>query len=125
MNRETFLARKAKSFPVTLDDGDVVQVRRLSQAEVTRLNTEFFGKGPEQAAAGMRFLVTRTLLDDQGERMFTDEQIDEVGELVDFTAIDTIADEVLKLAGYNAEKKPEPSAAGPQADAVAAAVPAV
>lgn len=100
MDRETFLARSTKqqSRDVHLEDGQIVRVRKLSQAEVETLKARY--ARDEKALEGLRYVVSRCVVDDSGKRVFGDEDMAALAA-VDFEAIQTIATEVLKFSGMN------------------------
>lgn len=98
MDRETFLARGAKkqSREVHLEDGQIVHVRKLSQAEVETLKRQYASES--KALEGLRYVVSRCVVDDAGKRVFGDEDMAALAA-VDFEVIQTISTEAMKFSG--------------------------
>lgn len=103
MNRDDFLAKsdKPRTIDITLDDGRTVKVRKLSQAEVETLKAKYATEA--KALEGFRFVVSRCVVDDNGERVFSDEDQQKLTD-VDFDIVQQIASEVVEFSGLNKKK---------------------
>jgi hypothetical protein len=100
MNRDEFFAKKAtkpKTDDATLPDGSVMKVRKLSQAEVEHL-TKNYSSSPGKSAEGLRYIVVKSAIDDEGKRIFQDEDISQLAEM-DFDIVKTIASKASELSG--------------------------
>lgn len=104
MDRDSFfIAQKPKTIDIALDDGRIVKARKLTQAEVETIRKSY-AASESTALAGFRFIVCRCVVDDEGNRVFTDADQNKLVEL-DFDTIQTIASEVVEFSGLNKNQK--------------------
>lgn len=104
MDRETFLAR-AKSPQTTeiqIEDGITVKARKLTQAEVESIRKNYATEA--KALEGFRYIVSRCVLEDSGERMFADADLAKLSD-IDFETIERIAKEVMRFSGLKVDAK--------------------
>src|SRR5262245_10678688 len=104
MDRDKFLSRpkELKTTEITLSDGATLRIRKLSQQEVETIREKY--AGDEKALEGMRFIVTRCVVNDEGERVFADDDQAKLLE-VDFDDIQLIASEAVEFSGLNRSAK--------------------
>lgn len=105
MDREKFLGRAARNMTVeiTLSDGETVKARKLTQSEVEEIRRRFGSEG--KVLEGLRFVVARTLLDDNGERVFADEDMSLIAKQVNFDDVKAITTAVSKFSGLQVDAK--------------------
>lgn len=101
MTREDILNRKSKTKEITVDDL-TVNIRKLTQAEVETARREY-GK-PDKALEGYRYVVSRAVVDAEGQRVFKDDDKAKLCE-VDYEIVEGIAAEIIEYSGVN---KPDP-----------------
>lgn len=102
MSKEAFFSRKAQTTEITLDDDTTWKARKLTQAEVETLKRKY--KGDEKLLEALRYIVSRTIVDDDGERLFDDNDLGKLAD-VDFGTINTIATAVMAFSGLNTNAK--------------------
>jgi hypothetical protein len=102
MDRDSFLKRKPATSDVTLDDGAVVKVRKLTEGEVQLLKKKYSTEAT--ALEGLRFIVARCLVNEDGQRVLEDGDVSKLTEM-DFDTIQSIANEVMKFSGLMKDKK--------------------
>jgi hypothetical protein len=104
MDRESFLAKPEtpKTIAITLDDGRTVTARKLTQAEVETIKRKYATEAA--ALEGFRFIVSRCVVNDEGQRVFKDEDHAKLLE-VDFDVVQQIASEVVEFSGLNRNAK--------------------
>ncbi|MFT3786656.1 MAG: hypothetical protein QM770_10880 [Tepidisphaeraceae bacterium] len=95
MNRDTIFARKPKTRTVEID-GDKLIIRKLSQGETETLKRSY--SSPEKALEGARFIFARTVVDEEGKRVFTDDDLKRLSD-VDFDLIHTVAQAAMEFSG--------------------------
>lgn len=85
LSREQLKAKKRKLKEVALPDGDVALVSAMSQADygdITKFANEHAGKeDPETAFKWQRMLCARCLVDDAGNRLYQNDEEQEIGTL--------------------------------------------
>src|SRR5690606_20573137 len=98
MNRETFFQKpdKPRTIDIPLEGGRTVKARKLTQAEVETLTKRY--ATPDKALEGLRYTVCRTVVDDDGERVFSDEDQARMAD-VDFDVIQAVASGVVGCSG--------------------------
>ena len=98
MNREAFFQKpdKPRTIDIPLEDGRTIKARKLTQAEVETLKKRY--ATADRALDGLRYIVCRTVVDDDGERVFSDDDQSRMAD-VDFDVIQTIASEVVEFSG--------------------------
>lgn len=96
MDKQAFLARKPKAKSVTLDDGAKIQIRKLSQGDVERMGREY--AADEKKLQALRFVVSRCVIDENGARLFDENDLDALADLP-FDDLNTIAVAALKFSG--------------------------
>lgn len=104
MTREQLLNRKPLTRDVEVDGLGTVHVRKLTQLEVEKCRRDYAGN-EEKTVAGLRYVVMRCVVDDEGKRIFNDNEMDKVGEL-DFVQVRTLAEAITDFSGL----KPDPKA---------------
>jgi hypothetical protein len=113
LTKEQILARKGElpreTLPVPELGGDVI-VRALSAKERDDYEASSLrrkGNRFEQNLANVRArLVVRAVLNEDGSRMFTDDDADSLGEIIG-SAIDRIYDKAAKLSGITKDDAEE------------------
>ena len=98
MSREAFFQKpeKPRTIDIALEDGRTFKARKLTQAEVETLKKRY--ATADRALDGLRYVVCRTVVDDDGDRIFTDDDQSKMAD-VDFDVIQTIASEVVEFSG--------------------------
>lgn len=98
MNRNDFFQKpeKPRTIDIVLEDGRTFKARKLTQAEVETLKKRY--ATADRALDGLRYVVCRTVVDDEGDRIFTDDDQSKMAD-VDFDVIQTIASEVIEFSG--------------------------
>lgn len=88
--------------------GGTVRIRSMTGAERDTFETEMFGlKDPKQRAANMRArLVSRCLVNEAGERLFSDKEAIELGKK-SCAALDRVYEVVAKLNRLTVEDEKE------------------
>lgn len=104
MTKEQFFARKSPVKAVTLGDGATVHIRKLSQAEFEHARANF--RTEDKAAAGMRWMVGKAVVDENGTRVFEDADQTAL-QAVEYDDIETIAAEIVELSGLNRVREPK------------------
>jgi hypothetical protein len=102
MDREAFFNRKARTSTVTLDDGQTVHIRKLSQGEVETIGKKF--KDESRQIEGLRFIVARCVIDEDGKRIFADDDANKMTD-IPFDDIHSIAHEAMRFSGMKADAK--------------------
>jgi len=96
MNKEAFFARRQPRHLVTLDGGQDIGIRKLTAAEVETIRKNYASEA--NAMAGFRYIVSRCVIDEVGNRVFDDADAAKLAE-VDFDTIQTIASKVMEISG--------------------------
>lgn len=98
MNREAFFHKpeKPRTIDIPLEDGRTFKARKLTQAEVETLKKRY--ATADRALDGLRYVVCRTVVDENGDRIFSDDDQARMAD-VDFDVIQTIASEVVEFSG--------------------------
>jgi hypothetical protein len=104
MDREAFFARatRPQTTEIQLSEDLTVKARKLTQAEVEHIRKTYATE--DKALVGFRYIVSRCVLNDADERMFTDEDLGKLATL-DFDTIEGIALGVMKFSGMRVDAK--------------------
>ena len=109
LSREQVLALRPTVEEVELEDHGTVRIRGLTAAERDAYEQTLVEVGPDGRAtvkAAQRnvraSLVVRCLVDDAGERMFADDEVEALGE-IDGAVIDKLWDVARRLSGMSTE----------------------
>lgn len=107
MNREQFLARakSPQTTEITVGDeaeGHKVRARKLTQAEVETIRKRY--ATDEKALEGFRYIVSRCVVDEDGKRLFTDDDAARLAD-IDFETIESIAMRVMQFSGMRVDAK--------------------
>lgn len=89
------LKPKTKTVPLPEHDTEVT-IRKLSQADMERMTRDY--KREDRQVEGLRFIVCRTVVNEQGERIYSEKDLPKLAE-VDFDLIKTIAKEAMRFSG--------------------------
>ncbi len=104
MDRTEFLARKVQTKDVTLADETVITIRKLTQADIETM-TEKYSKGDTlKKMEGLRYIVSRAVVDDEGKRLFTDADLKTVIRDMDTDLVQNIAKEACKFSGLKVKE---------------------
>jgi hypothetical protein len=105
MNRETLLKRPnaKKTDDVKIEDEIVAKVRKLTADEVEYMNKNY--KGDEKSLEGCRFIVARCVVDEAGNPIFKDEDINADIKKMDHELVDAIATKALTFSGIKTQPK--------------------
>lgn len=103
MTRETFLSRRPATKTFTLADGESVTIRKLTQREVETIRRDYATDA--KALEGIRYTVSRAVVDEQGVRLFTDADVSALADQ-DVETILAIGREITEFSGL---AKPEPA----------------
>ncbi len=103
MDRESFIAggKERKFTDVALPDGRTMKARKLTQGEVETMRKRFSSE--DKALDGLRYIVVRCAVKENGERMFSDDDMTMLADC-DFDVINAIANEVMRFSGLNLPK---------------------
>lgn len=103
MDRDRFFQRPPvpKTTEITIDGFGTVKARKLTAAEVETIRKSY--GSDDKALAGFRFIVTRCVVDDDGDRLFKDEDADKLRE-VDFDVVNAIASAIVEFSGIGEKK---------------------
>lgn len=97
-------AAKKRIKPLTVPDLGTVYIRRLSGLDVARLGDSYKGAEDRSIEANERAIQCRivqlSLVDENGERLFGESELDQVGEL-DKDVLDLITTSVTEFSGLN------------------------
>lgn len=103
MDKHEFLSRLTPPKKITLDDGSEHFIRKLSQADVEVMTKRYTAQAAN-AAEGLRYAVVKGLVNEAGERIFADSDLDAL-KATDFDVIQQLAGEIVDYAGLNRPKK--------------------
>lgn len=103
MDKESFFSRQAKpkTTEITLDDGQILHARKLSQSEVETIRKNYATEAT--ALEGYRYIVSKCVVDEEGRRVFDDADKAKLLQ-VDFDDVQKIADAVVEFSGLNRKK---------------------
>lgn len=107
MDRESFLARAVKTMDVTLDDDTVIKIRKLSQADIETMTKDYSKGDTVKQMEGLRYIVSRAVCDDAGNRMFTAADMKTVLLEMNTEDIQKIAKEACKFSGLKVNETEE------------------
>ena len=109
LSREDFLAIRPPVEAVELEGHGKVWIRGLQADERDEYEQSLIERGPDGRSRVKRMqrnvrasLVVRCLVDEAGERMFKDNEVEALGK-VDASVIDTLWDKARKLSGMDTE----------------------
>lgn len=107
MNRDTFKARRPRVIEITLNDGEKVHAKKLSQTQVETIQKQY--SGPGKGAEGYRYVVTKCLSDADGNRILEDGDLKALEELP-HEDIEKIAVEVINNSKSKSDDGSAPNA---------------
>ncbi len=99
MDRTEFLARKVQTKDVTLADETVITIRKLTQADIETMTEKYSTGGTLKQMEGLRYIVSRAVVNSNGERMFTDADLKTVIREMDTDDVQHIAKEACGFSG--------------------------
>ena len=110
LSRDDFLAIRPPVEAVELEGHGKVWIRGLQADERDEYEQSLIERGPDGRSRVKRVqrnvrasLVVRCLVDEAGERMFQDNEVEALGH-VDASVIDTLWDKARKLSGMDTEE---------------------
>jgi hypothetical protein len=94
--------KKASVKKVTLDDGSEHHIRKLSQAAVETIQKQY--STADKIVTGLKYIVTQSIVNENGERVFKDSQMDSMSE-VDFDILNQLGLAIMEYSGLQTQKK--------------------
>ena len=95
MTKSDLLTRK-RSEPVEIN-GETINVRRLTQGEVKIMQDKY--EADEARLDGMAFVACRCIVDEQGKRIFDDDDLASMGDL-EFDLVKAVFEAVMRFSGF-------------------------
>ena len=103
ISREKFLSKTERRYKALSVDGDEYRIQSLTELERTKYELDLQGKKGFAFEKAKRLFLCRTLVDDNGNRIFQDSDVDQM-ENVDGGLTGLLYDEASTHCGYKKDE---------------------